>query len=65
MNNPAVVFADEPTGNLDNATSSELHGLITQLRKDFDQTFVIVTHNEDLAELSDRRIVMEDGLLVV
>lgn len=64
MNQPAIVFADEPTGNLDSGTSEELHELIFQLRKDFQQSFVIVTHNEDLAHLSDRSLVMEDGRLV-
>jgi lipoprotein-releasing system ATP-binding protein len=64
INNPLIVFADEPTGNLDSASSDELHSLLFQLRKDFNQTFVIVTHNEELAEMSDRRLVMEDGHLV-
>lgn len=64
MNQPSIVFADEPTGNLDSGTSEELHQLIFQLRKDFKQSFVIVTHNEELAHLSDRRLVMEDGRLV-
>jgi lipoprotein-releasing system ATP-binding protein len=64
MNQPAIVFADEPTGNLDSGTSEELHELIFQLRKDFQQSFVIVTHNEELAKLSDRCLVMEDGRLV-
>ncbi len=63
MNKPAVVFADEPSGNLDSESSKELHNLLFQLRKDFDQTFIIVTHNEDLAHMSDRRLVMKDGLL--
>ncbi len=63
MNEPAIVFADEPTGNLDSGTSQELHQLIFQLRKDFNQTFVIVTHNEELADMSDRKLVMSDGLL--
>jgi len=63
MNEPAIVFADEPTGNLDSGTSNELHQLIFQLRKDFNQTFVIVTHNEELADMSDRKLVMTDGLL--
>ena len=63
MNKPAIVFADEPSGNLDSATSQELHQLLFQLRDDFQQTFIIVTHNEDLAEMSDRRMVMEDGVL--
>ena len=64
MNKPAVVFADEPTGNLDSATSHELHDLLTQLRKDFQQTFVVVTHNEELANLSDRKLEMMDGILI-
>jgi lipoprotein-releasing system ATP-binding protein len=64
INNPAVVFADEPSGNLDSASSKELHQLLFQLRDDFKQTFIIVTHNEELAEMSDRKLVMYDGLLV-
>ena len=63
INRPAVVFADEPTGNLDSNTSAELHELIFQLRKDLQQTFIIVTHNEELAHMSDRRLEMEDGRL--
>jgi lipoprotein-releasing system ATP-binding protein len=61
INNPKVIFADEPTGNLDSATAQDLHELIFQLRKEFDQTFVIVTHNEELANLADRKLVMSDG----
>lgn len=64
MNQPAVIFADEPSGNLDSSSSQELHQLIFNLRKDFKQTFIIVTHNEELATMSDRRLVMKDGLLV-
>lgn len=64
MNQPAVVFADEPSGNLDSASSKELHELLFRLRKDFNQTFLIVTHNEELARMSDRTIVMQDGLMV-
>ncbi len=64
INNPAVVFADEPTGNLDTSTSEELHKLIHELRKDFEQTFVIVTHNNEMANLSDRVLTMKDGLIV-
>jgi lipoprotein-releasing system ATP-binding protein len=64
MNNPSIVFADEPTGNLDSATSKDLHQLFFKLRTDFKQTFVIVTHNEELAHQSDRRLVMQDGLLI-
>jgi lipoprotein-releasing system ATP-binding protein len=63
MNNPAVVFADEPSGNLDSATSKDLHQLIFKLREDFNQTFVIVTHNEELAHMSDRCLEMQDGVL--
>lgn len=63
MNEPSVVYADEPTGNLDKATSEDLHNLLFQLRKEMNQTFVIVTHNEELAALSDRTITMEDGLI--
>ncbi|MBK9013289.1 MAG: ABC transporter ATP-binding protein [Saprospiraceae bacterium] len=65
MNQPSVIFADEPTGNLDTASSQELHQLIFQLRKDFDQTFLIVTHNMELAAMSDRIVEMQDGLLKV
>jgi len=61
INSPAIVFADEPSGNLDYESSTELHDLFLQLRKDFNQTFVIVTHNSDLAKLSDRTLTMEDG----
>jgi lipoprotein-releasing system ATP-binding protein len=61
INNPKVIFADEPTGNLDSATAHDLHELIFQLRKEFNQTFVIVTHNEELADLADRKMVMSDG----
>jgi lipoprotein-releasing system ATP-binding protein len=64
MNNPGVVFADEPTGNLDSASSQEIHKLIFQLRKDFEQTFVIVTHNNELAASCDRTLEMSDGLLI-
>jgi len=65
MNQPAVVFADEPSGNLDSASSQELHNLLFKLRDDFQQTFVIVTHNNELADMSDRRLVMADGRLVI
>ncbi len=65
MNAPSVVFADEPTGNLDSASSKDLHELLFQLRKDFQQTFVIVTHNEELAAMSDRTLTMQDGLIKI
>ncbi|QEC78842.1 ABC transporter ATP-binding protein [Mucilaginibacter ginsenosidivorax] len=64
INNPALIFADEPSGNLDSVNALELHELFIKLRKDFNQTFVIVTHNEDLANLSDRTVIMKDGLIV-
>ena len=63
INRPAVVFADEPSGNLDSTSSQELHQLLFSLRDDFRQTFVIVTHNQSLAEMSDRQLVMRDGIL--
>lgn len=61
INEPAVVLADEPSGNLDSASSKELHQLLFKLREDFQQTFVIVTHNEELAAMSDRKLQMVDG----
>ena len=64
INDPAIVFADEPTGNLDSTSSQELHQLLFKLREDFNQTFVIVTHNEALAGMSDRRVEMKDGVLI-
>lgn len=64
VNQPDIIFADEPTGNLDSSASKDLHQLIRQLRDDYGQTFVIVTHNKELADLSDRCLEMRDGLLV-
>ena len=61
MNRPSVVFADEPSGNLDSQSSQELHQLLFNLRQDFQQTFVIVTHNTELARMSDRCLEMRDG----
>ncbi|MFZ1750971.1 MAG: ABC transporter ATP-binding protein [Saprospiraceae bacterium] len=63
INNPAVILADEPTGNLDKASSENLHQLFLKLRKDFNHSFVIVTHNADLANISDHIIQLEDGLI--
>jgi lipoprotein-releasing system ATP-binding protein len=64
INNPAVILADEPSGNLDSNTAKDLHNLFFTLRKEFNQTFVIVTHNEELANMADRKLVMRDGLMV-
>ena len=64
INNPDVVFTDEPTGNLDSANAKDLHQLFFDLRKQFNQTFLIVTHNEELAQQSDRMLVMKDGRMV-
>jgi lipoprotein-releasing system ATP-binding protein len=64
INNPVVVLADEPSGNLDSATAKELHQLFFTLREKFNQTFVIVTHNEELANMADRKLVMKDGNII-
>ncbi len=64
INNPAIVMADEPTGNLDSKNARELHQLFLELRDQFKQTFIIVTHNEELAPLSDRQLVMKDGKII-
>jgi lipoprotein-releasing system ATP-binding protein len=64
INNPNLILADEPSGNLDTANSEELHQLFFDLRDNFGQTFVIVTHNMELANISDRKLVMEDGKFV-
>ena len=64
INNPDIVFADEPTGNLDSANANELHQLFLDLRKEFSQTFLIVTHNEELAKLGDRILYMKDGQII-
>ena len=61
INKPSVIFADEPSGNLDTASAENLHQLFFKLRDEFGQTFVIVTHNEDLANMADRKLVMVDG----
>lgn len=63
INKPAVIFADEPSGNLDHTTAENLHQLFFKLRDEFGQTFVIVTHNQELANMADRKLVMIDGVL--
>lgn len=63
INKPLVIFADEPSGNLDTGSAENLHQLFFKLRDEFGQTFVIVTHNEDLANMADRKLVMVDGLI--
>ncbi|MEZ0541955.1 ABC transporter ATP-binding protein [Fibrella arboris] len=65
INQPAVVFADEPSGNLDSRNAEELHQLFFDLRDEFGQTFIIVTHNEPLAALADRTITLRDGQVVL
>ncbi|MDC8003978.1 ABC transporter ATP-binding protein [Aureisphaera galaxeae] len=64
MNHPLVILADEPSGNLDTESAEKLHNLFFKLRDEFGHTFVIVTHNEELAEMADRKLVMQDGRIV-
>ncbi len=64
INNPAVIMADEPSGNLDSENAKQLHKLFFELRDQFNQTFIIVTHNEELAEMSDRKLIMKDGKII-
>ena len=64
INDPEIVFADEPSGNLDSKNADELHELFFKLRKELNQTFVIVTHNEHLAQMADRILEIKDGLIV-
>ena len=64
INDPKVIFADEPSGNLDSASAKNLHELFFKLRDEFNQTFVIVTHNEELANMTDRKLEMRDGVIV-
>lgn len=64
INSPSVVFADEPSGNLDTQNARSLHQLFLTLREELGQAFVIVTHNEELAELADRKVVMKDGIIL-
>jgi lipoprotein-releasing system ATP-binding protein len=63
INNPSVIFADEPSGNLDSASAKSLHELFFELRNKLQQTFVIVTHNEELSGMTDRKLVMKDGMI--
>ena len=63
MNNPLVVFADEPSGNLDSKNAEELHSLFFRLRDEYGQTFVIVTHNDELANMADRKLEIKDGVI--
>ncbi|HEX8378386.1 MAG TPA: ABC transporter ATP-binding protein [Pedobacter sp.] len=65
INNPAVILADEPSGNLDSQNAQSLHALFRDLRDQFSQTFIIVTHNEDLAEMADRKVTMKDGQIII
>ncbi len=64
INSPKIIFADEPSGNLDSKNAQELHDIFFRLRSEFNQTFVIVTHNEHLAAMADRTLVMKDGQIV-
>ncbi|MUH34475.1 ABC transporter ATP-binding protein [Zobellia amurskyensis] len=64
VNDPSIIFADEPSGNLDSESADNLHKLFFELRDEFGQTFVIVTHNEQLADMADRKLTMVDGLIV-
>ena len=64
INNPAIILADEPSGNLDTESAESLHDLFFKLRDEFGQTFVIVTHNNELANMADRKLVMKDGKIV-
>jgi len=63
INSPLLIFADEPSGNLDSKNANELHQLFFQLRKDFGQTFVIVTHNQEFAAMADRKLEIKDGVI--
>ncbi|GAB0157910.1 ABC transporter ATP-binding protein [Chryseobacterium sp. Alg-005] len=64
INSPKIIFADEPTGNLDSKNADDLHRLFFDLRDKYDQTFVIVTHNPNLAEITDRKLIMKDGMII-
>ncbi|MCL6258730.1 ABC transporter ATP-binding protein [Aquiflexum sp. TKW24L] len=64
VNDPKIIFADEPSGNLDSKSAEALHKLFFELRKEFGQSFVIVTHNQELAQMADRTLVMQDGKII-
>ena len=64
LNAPSIIFADEPSGNLDSESAENLHKLFFELRDRFNQTFVIITHNKKLAEMADRKLIMQDGTIV-
>ena len=64
INNPKIIFADEPSGNLDSESAENLHNLFFRLRDEFKQTFIIVTHNEELADMADRKLTMVDGKIL-
>ena len=63
VNRPSVILADEPSGNLDSSNSEELHNLFLRLRNELEQTFVIVTHNKELADMADRQLLINDGII--
>lgn len=64
INNPSVILADEPSGSLDSANKQELHRLLLTMREEFGQTIVIVTHDSELAQISDRVVKMQDGVII-
>tara|TARA_B100000575_G_scaffold259437_1_gene231683 strand:- start:164 stop:817 length:654 start_codon:yes stop_codon:yes gene_type:complete len=64
INSPGIILADEPSGNLDSKNADELHKMFLKLNKEFNQTFIIVTHNQNLADMTNRKLVMQDGLFI-
>jgi lipoprotein-releasing system ATP-binding protein len=64
INEPSIILADEPSGNLDSKSAVELHKLFFDLRKQFNQTFIIVTHNQELADMADRKLTIVDGVIL-
>ena len=64
INSPSVILADEPSGNLDSSSAESLHQLFFELRNQFNQTFIIVTHNQELANMADRKLTMKDGIIL-